>query len=193
MRIVLIAIGTIAVVLVAVATLVDWHVELPPIAPSVEQVCVDSMKWSSPDLSWSVEGREEKIQGREIKTVTLGELPLHDGRLVRVAGVLHAEFEWVALYLSRAAMEDRSSRAPWVALGSLWPFEPYWRTKGPSISDRCVIVEGTYFRGPSGHYQMFDGLIRDLLRLEVWSVPHRPFITTVPPPPPPPPPTTSAR
>ena len=75
---------------------------------------------------------------------------------MRVAGVLHAEFEWVALYPSRAAMEEPSWRAPWVPLSSLWPDEPYWKTKGPLISDRCAVVEGTYVGGACGHFGMFN-------------------------------------
>jgi hypothetical protein len=98
----------------------------------------------------------------------------------------HAEFEWVALYPSPAAMEEQSTHAPWVTLSSLWPDEPYWKTKAPSISDRCVVVEGTYSGGKGGHMGMFDGTIEDVLRLDVWSTPHRPFVTTPPPPPPPP-------
>ena len=186
MRTRLLAIGLIIASLLAVVFLVDREVPLPPVGPSVEQVCVETMQRSTPDLSWVVEGREEKIRGREIKTVTLGELPSHNGHLVRVAGVLHAEFEWVGLYPSRAAMEERSWRAPWVTLGSLWPDEPYWQTKRPSISDRCVIVEGTYAGGAGGHLGMFNGTIGDVLRLDVWSTPHRPFVTAPVPPPPPP-------
>ena len=121
------------------------------------------------------QGREAKIRGREIKTVSLGDLPSQSGRLVRVAGVLHAEFEWVALYPSRAAMEEQSGRAPWVTLDSLWPDEPYWKRKGRSVSDRCVVVEGMYSGGAGGHFGMFNGTIGDVLRLDVWSTPHRPL------------------
>ena len=142
MRTALLAVGVIAAGLLAAAALVDWDVQMPPVGPSVEQICADAMQRSAPDLSWVAPGREQKVRGREIATVTLGQLPSHNGHLVRVAGVLHAEFEWVALYPSRAAMEE-GWRAPWVTLGSLWPDEPYWRTKGPSISDRCAIIEGT--------------------------------------------------
>ena len=140
------------------------------------------MQRTAADLSWSAPNREERVRGREIKTVTLGELPSHAGSLVRVAGVLHAEFEWVALDPSRAAMEEQSSHARWVTLGSLWPDEPYWKTKGPSISDRCVVIEGTDSSGASGHFGIFNGTIGDVLRLDVWSSPHRPFVTTPPPP-----------
>lgn len=177
------ALGIIAVGLLAAAAFVDWRVELPPVGPSVEQICAETMHRTAPDLSWVAQGRKEKVRERE--TVTLDELPSHSGSLVRVAGVLHAEFEWVALYPSRAAMEEQSWRAPWVALGSLWPDEPYWRTRGPSISDRCVVLEGTYSGGAGGHFGMFNGTIGDVLRLDIWSTPHRPFVTTPPPPPPP--------
>ena len=187
MRTALIVLGIIAIGLLAAATIVDWQrVEVPPVGPSVEQICAEAMQRTPADLSWVAPNRAEKVRGREIKAVTLGELPGHAGSLVRVAGVLHAEFEWVALYPSRAAMEEQPWRSPWVSLTSLWPDEPYWRTKGPSISDRCVVVEGTYSAGAGGHFGMFNGTIEDVLRLDVWSTPHRPFVTTPPPPPPPP-------
>jgi hypothetical protein len=186
MRTALIALAIFAVGLLAAAVIVDWRVEVPPVGPSVEQICAETMQWTAPDLSWVAQDREAKVRGREIKTVTLGELPSHSGSLVRVAGVLHAEFEWVGLYPSRAAMEDQSWRAPWVTLDSLWPDEPYWKTRGPSISDRCVVVEGTYSGGAGGHMDLFNGTIGDVLSLHVWSTPHRPFVTMPPPPPPPP-------
>ena len=184
MRTALLALGIAAVGLLAASALVDWRVELPPVGPSVEQICAETMQRRVPDLSWLAPGREDKVRGRELKTATLGDLPSHSGSLVRVAGVLHAEFEWVALYPSRAAMEDPSWRAPWVTLGSLWPDEPFWKTKGPSISDRCVVVEGTYSGGTGDHMGMFNGTIGDVLRLDVWSTPHRPFVAMPPPPPP---------
>jgi len=187
MRTALLALGIIAVGLLAAWALIDREVELPSISPGVEQICSEVMQRTSPDLSWVAQDREAKVRGREIKTVALGELPSHSGRLVRVAGVLHAEFEWVGLYPSRAAMEDQSWRAPWVTLGPLWPDEPYWKTTGPSISDRCVVIEGTYSGGAGGHMGIFNGTIGDVLRLDVWSTPHRPFVAMPPPRPPPPP------
>ena len=181
MRNALFALGLVAVGLLAASVLVSWRAELPPVGPSVEQICAETMQRTAPDLSWVAPGREERVRGREIWTVTLGELPSHSGKLVRVAGVLHAEFEWAALYPSRAAIEEQSWRAPWVRLGSLWPDEPYWKTKEPSISDRCVVVEGTYSGGAGGPDGMFNGTIGDVLRLDVWSTPHRPFVTTAVP------------
>lgn len=182
MRVALLALGVIVASLVAAAAIVRWDAPLPPVAPFVEQTCVETMRRARPDLTFVASRREDEIPEKKIPTVTLGELPLHNGHLVRVAGVLHAEFEWSALYPSRAALED-GWRAPWVTLSTLFPDEPYWQTKGPSISDRCVVVEGTYARGAGGHLGLFNGTIRDVLRLDVWSTPHRPFVTTPPPPP----------
>jgi hypothetical protein len=182
MRTALLALSIIAVGLLAARALVDRRVELAPVSPGVEQICAETMQRTAADLSWVAPNREEKVRGRQITTVTLDELPSHTGSVVHVAGVLHAEFEWVALYPSRAAMEEQSTHAPWVTLDSLWPDEPYWKTKGQSISDRCVIVEGTYSEGAGGHSGMFNGTIGDVLRLDVWSTPHRPFVTTPPAP-----------
>jgi hypothetical protein len=182
MRVALIAIGVIVASLVAATAIVRWDAPLPPIAPIVEQTCADTMRRARPDLTFAAPGRKGDIPERKIPTVTLGELPLHNGHLVRVAGLLHAEFEWSALYPSRTALED-GWHAPWVALSTLFPDEPYWQTKGPWISDRCVVLEGTYSRGAGGHLGLFNGAIRDVLRLDVWSTPHRPFVTTPPSPP----------
>ncbi len=163
----------------AVVFVLYWGVGRPAVGPDVERICAETMQRSAPDMSWVAPGREEKVHGDKIRAVTLGELPVHNGELVRVKGLLHVEFEWVGLYPSRSALEE-GWRAPWVTLNSLWPDEPYWETKGPSVSDRCAVVEGTYSAGPGGHFRMFNGTIRDVLRLDVWSTPHRPFITRVP-------------
>lgn len=184
MRTVLLAvIGIIVAGLVGAALFVDVIAPLPLVGPDVEALCVEAMQRSPSDLSF-VPDRQEKVGDRDIKTVTWGELPLHGGEEVRVAGFLHVEFEWVALYPSRTALEE-GQRAPWVRLNSLWPDEPYWHTRGPAISDRCAVVEGTYSGGPDARGGLFNGAIGELRRLDVWSTPHRPFITTPPPPPPP--------
>jgi hypothetical protein len=76
----------------------------------------------------------------------------------------------------RASFGHGARVAPWVSLQALWPREPYWMTKSPSISDRCVVVEGTFDASPGGHMGVFRGTIGDVRRLEVWSLPHRPFV-----------------
>jgi hypothetical protein len=183
MRTTLVAVGIVVVAVLAAAMMVDWRFDLPAVAPSAEPICVETMRQKRPDFSWVAPRRDDVGAQLEIKTVTLGELLAHAGQLVRVAGVLHAEFESVGLYPSRAAMNDPSWRAPWVDLHPLWPGEAYWQTKGPMVSDRCVVVEGRYSPGPAGHFGMFNGMIEGVVRLDVWSDPHRPFKSAMPPPP----------
>jgi hypothetical protein len=155
-------------VILMLAVLVNRTITPPDPGLGVERACADAIVRTMPDLSWVAPDRERRIQGRDIRDVTLALLPFHDGDLVRVAGVLRAEFEWVALYRSASAMRERS-RAPWVSLDVLWRGEPFWQTKGPLISGRCVRVVGTYYGGAHTRFGMFDGAIRDVVRLDVWS------------------------
>jgi hypothetical protein len=166
------------------AVLLRGDAPLPAIGPDVEAICLDAMKRTAADLSWVAPGREQTIRGRTLTTATLGELPALDGRLVRVAGVLHLEFEGEALYSSRKAMEDDPFSGTWLSFRSLWPGEYAWRTRGPSVSDRCAVVEGPYSAGGRGHLGAFRGAI-EVVRLDVWSTPHRPYIPAPTPPPPP--------
>jgi hypothetical protein len=128
-----------------------------------------------PDITWAAPAREARVGGAELTPLAL--LPTRGGRLVRVAGYLHLEFEWVALYPSRDAMEQRR-QAPWVNFGILWQDEPYWKTRGPSISGRCAVVEGLYSHAASDGV-LFHGHLT-ALRLDVWSTPYRPIDTMVP-------------
>jgi len=121
---------------VLAAVLVRGDAPLPPIGPDVDPACIDTMRQGAADLLWVAPVRAQRIRGRELRPVTIGELPVHDGELVRVAGVLHLEFEGEALYPSRRAMEEDA----------------------------------------------FKGAI-DVMRLEVWSAPHRPYVSAPPPPP----------
>lgn len=176
MRIGLPAVGVVVALMLAVLLAPDRDVVLPRVGPRVEDLCVQAMTRSPPDHSWGLEWHQD----RDIRDVQLGELTSHLGEVVRVAGVLHAEYEWVALYPSRAAMEDAPTRWPWVDLTSLDLKEPAWS----SISDRCVVLEGRYRSGPAGHFRTFNGYI-DVRRLEVWAAPHRRYVTAPIPPPPP--------
>jgi len=166
---------------------------LPSIGPRVEPICEEAMH-GKPDLAWLAPSYDNLRRGHTPVSVTLGELPFHSGRLVSVDGFLHADFEWAALYPSRAAALEDMRRAPWVALEPLWPTEAqrWWRTKGPSVSDRCARVEGWYDGGAAGHMGAFNGTV-DVLRLEAWSTPHRPFDTTPAAPPAPLPSPRSSR
>jgi hypothetical protein len=93
---------------------------LPSIGPRVEPICEEAMH-GKPDLAWLAPSYDNLRRGHTPVSVTLGELPFHSGRLVSVDGFLHADFEWAALYPSRAAALEDMRRAPWVALEPLWP------------------------------------------------------------------------
>ena len=140
----------------------------------VDALCIETMKERPPDMSWVATGRGTGREG-SVPMVLLRDLHLHSRPPMRVAGVLHVEFEWVALYPSRVVLDEQLWHAPWVRLESLWPDEAYWRTKGLSVSDRCAVVEGAYVSGAGGHFGRFSGTIDDVRRLDVWSTPHRPL------------------
>jgi hypothetical protein len=66
MRTALLALGIVAAGLLAAWILVDRRVELPPVGPSVEQICAEAMRRTPADLSWVAPNRAEKVRGREI-------------------------------------------------------------------------------------------------------------------------------
>ena len=151
----------------------------PLVGPEVEKVCSDAMRRSKPDLTRGVSYRSAVDGHGTPKLVPLGMLPAHDGELVRVAGVLHAQFEWVALYPTRVSMEEDRFKAPWVRLRGL---ALEWHSIEKDISDRCVLIDAVYTGGAGGHLGVFRGEL-DVLHLQVWSDPHRPLF--LPPPIPP--------
>jgi hypothetical protein len=182
MRSLIIATAAVVAILIAGVYVVVWDVELPTIGHAepppivgVEPICADTLKQTKPDLEWTASDRQILNDYGKAKDVALEKLPLHDGDVIRVAGFLHVEFEWVALYPSRDALM-RHERAPWVALQSLWPGEGYWGTRGPAISDRCAVVEGRYSHAWNSDSGLFGGMIT-VTRLQVWSTPYRPFST----------------
>jgi hypothetical protein len=180
--------GIVALGLVA-STFFRPSLRLPvaPVVGGVGPLCTETMDRSEADLHWIAPERDEEIRRRGISDVSLGELEAYSDALVRVAGVLHLEFEWVALHPSHEAIESSEfHRSPWVDFESLWPNELHSYTRRATISDRCAVIEATYSAQSRGHMGLFNGTLRRVLRLDVWSEPHRP-VTKAPPPPPPPP------
>jgi hypothetical protein len=186
MRRVLLAVLTVILAALVFTTWFEANLTAPPIDARIESSCTDAMR-RPPDLTWSAPDRERRFRTVGIPNVPFDLLFLHHERMVRVIGVLHVEFEWVALYRSRAAMDAAPFHAIGLLLGHLWPGEPYWRDPGPSITDRCAIVEGYYRshtpnpRGASDPTGALTGTIDDVVRLEVWSSPHRAFVAFPPP------------
>jgi len=175
MRKAALAIGSVAAGALATWAVMHWRVDLPPVGPTVEQTCAEAMRAMGPDHSWVVPGHESAVETGSVPTVGFGDLSAHSGAVVRVAGVLHAEFDGVALYPSRAAMEQKPRQVLRVRLDELWPNGVELATTAPLISDRCVMIEGTYFSGWGGQFGLAAGAIQHVRRLDVWAKPHRPF------------------
>jgi hypothetical protein len=167
----------VAAVCVGGWVIIHRPMELPHVQPTVEQLCADTMRWRSPDHSWRRPGSANQLDAETVPTVSIGDLPSYGAQAVRVAGVLHAEFEWVALYPSRRAIDDTPWRAPWVELGRLWPDGPHWRTKGPVIADRCVVAEGVYLSGSGGPSACSTARLRTSVG-SMWSTPLRPIVSS---------------
>jgi hypothetical protein len=64
MRTFLLALGIVAVGLLAAWAVVDRRVELPPVARGVEQTCAETMQRTAADLSWMAPSRDERVRGR---------------------------------------------------------------------------------------------------------------------------------
>jgi len=95
----------------------------------------------------------------------------YEGRLVRVKGVAHFEFEESALYLHREDAECMNSS------NGLW-----LRTGGhDDLSNAFVIVEGRFTARSHGHLGAWPGEIKNISRLERAGT--RKDYANVPPPP----------
>ena len=175
-----ILVGVAAAIVTVGYGLVRMPIPSPDIALDIEPACVEAMRRSPPDQTWNAPVVDAVTRLGKLPTLGYGQLSSSGGKAVRVAGVLHVEFEWVALYRSfedmRTDVGQGGPAASWVSLGTLWPNEPFWLTKSSLISDRCAVVEGTFDALSGGHMGMFRGAIQEVRRLEVWSLPHRPFV-----------------
>lgn len=86
----------------------------------------------------------------------------YGGKPVRVIGFAHFEFEGDGLYLHREDYE----RA--IAKNGLW-LEPKQGAVGPAtLSDRYVIVEGTFDARNTGHMGLWSGAVTHVTRLDPW-------------------------
>ena len=95
----------------------------------------------------------------------------YEGRLVRVKGVAHFEFEESVLYLHREDAENMNgSNGLWLSTGG-----------HDELSDVFVIVEGRFTARSHGHLGAWPGEIRDVTRLERAGT--RREYSKVPPPP----------
>jgi hypothetical protein len=121
-----------------------------------------------------------------IPDVTFGQLPARDGSVVRITGFMVGGL----IFPSReVALANRMGHGIWTRISVVFPQKPYWSTRGAAITDRCARIEGRIaWRGQVGrdahdYHDARDGVVTDLLRVEVWSEPERPVIWELPRPP----------
>jgi hypothetical protein len=91
-----------------------------------------------------------------------------DGKIVRVDGVIHLEFEASALYLSKEHWRHR------VTKNSIWITPDYARLRASSkelakFNGRYAVVEGRFNSKNGGHFGMFSGAIENVTRVRPWA------------------------
>jgi hypothetical protein len=152
----------------------------------IEPECAAAARNRPPDLVWTA------------PDVPLDEFvptPIRDirvrmvGNKVRLAGVLHVEYEFSGVFPTWADVDRQRYGAVRVAVRSLWRQEPYLATKAPRIRGRCAVIDGVVGRIPPLADVVWAGTasVFPVMRLAVWSEPFHEItldVTLVPPPPP---------
>ena len=90
----------------------------------------------------------------------------YDGKIVRVVGFMHLQFEGNAIYLHKEDY-DRSlhKNGLWLeATGAM-------RTDMLKMNDCFVVIEGEFSSKEQGHFAMWSGTIFDITRASLWSQP----------------------
>ena len=97
----------------------------------------------------------------------------YDGHRVRVIGFVHLEFEGDAVYLHREDFEaSLVKNALWV---SFRPGVPAAQaSRSDAMSDKYVLLEGTFDATDRGHMGLFGGTIKDISRADPWVAGRRP-------------------
>lgn len=88
-----------------------------------------------------------------------------DGKLVRVIGFMHLEFEGDAVYLHREDFEYSMEKNS-LAIELSDSQGRSWR----KLNDHYVIVEGRFSATAQGHFGTRAGSLQDVIRLSNWSV-----------------------
>ncbi len=87
-----------------------------------------------------------------------------DGKLVRVQGFCHIEFEETGLYLHREDADHMNS------LNAVWLEVDVAKYK--SFNEQFVVVEGRFAAGPEDHLGIWRGTIHDVIKIA--GLPSRP-------------------
>jgi hypothetical protein len=134
-------------------------------------------------------GSEElpPVHGAEPKDVSMVQLLADpsalDGRVVRVVGFCHLEFEGNALYLHREDFEQSNLKnSVWLAFSPMLP--PAKEALVAKLSDRYILVEATVDSREKGHFGMFSAELKDITSAEP-VLPRAEIEKLLQPPPPP--------
>lgn len=117
-------------------------------------------------LALTIGGAAYAEEPRDVSIIQLITNPEQfDGKLVRVIGFMHLEFEGDAVYLHREDFEysiQKNSLAIDLSdsQGRMWG----------KLNNRYVIIEGRFSSIAQGHFGARSGSLRDVSRLGNWSV-----------------------
>jgi len=85
----------------------------------------------------------------------------YDGKVVRLIGFIHFEFEGNAIYLHKEDYDHAITRnGLWVELAAGTSTKP--------CENRYAIIEGTFRANDHGHMGMWSGAIRNITRCDPW-------------------------
>jgi hypothetical protein len=95
---------------------------------------------------------------------------IYDGKIVRITGFLHLEFEGNVIYLHREDFRYGLTK------NGIWLNTPKDMTKNQMkvVNDQYVICTARFVARMHGHMGMNSGEVTDVSRLQVWSADARP-------------------
>jgi hypothetical protein len=88
----------------------------------------------------------------------------YDGKVVRIIGFVHLEFEGNAIYLHREDYEHG------ITANGLWLDRPKCLTRvgGKPFTSGYALVEGVFKAQERGHMELFSGTISYIVRCQRW-------------------------
>src|SRR6185503_1074689 len=131
--------------------------------------CNHSAKSSRSATNTSIKNTRRSINGVEdVSLIALIANPKEfDGHKVRVMGYLNLEFEGNCIYLHKEDYDQAITK------NGLWVEMNRDSTRIPSIM-KCikknVLMEGTFDANNQGHMGLYSGAIRQVTRLEPWTL-----------------------
>ena len=107
------------------------------------------------------------VDATEVSIIQLVANPrTYDGKVVRLIGYLHLEFEGDVLYLDRESFHYSISR------NGIWLNVPKNMTAAQEkiVNDHYVICTGRFIADMHGHMDLNGGELSDVTRIELWDL-----------------------